>query len=263
MPVNAERRAALPALVPYGLLVTRTWLLEKGVTRHSLDNLVKSDQLISLVQGVYKRPETVLTWQGVLCSLQRMGSDLVLGGLTALEQQGLAHYLSLSEQKIIHLYGYDRLPSWVNKLGLPETFYRHGDSRLWGKGNEKRRGPSDTFTVDLPCSGLPYTLRVSTPERAICEVLADVPTKVSFEHADQLMQGLPGLSPRRLTDLLHRLKSVKVKRLFFVLAKRQNHAWMKKLDPTQFNLGSGKRVLIKGGKLDKEFQITIPEETYG
>ncbi len=263
MPVNATLRSRLAEFAPYGLLVTRRWLQKKGISRHSLDNLVKSGQLVALVPGVYKRPETVLKWQGVISSLQRMGSDLIPGGLTALEQQGLVHYLPMSEQKTIHLYGYDSLPSWANKLGLPEKFNRHGNFRLWGERKEDRGGQSELFTVDLPWSDLPIMLRVSTPERAICEVLEDVPGSVSFEHAGQLGQGLPGLSPRRLQQILNQLKSVKVKRLFFWFAERQNHAWMKKLDPAQFDLGSGKRVLIKGGKLNKKYSITVPEENDG
>jgi hypothetical protein len=263
MPVNATLRARLAELAPYGLLVTRSRLLQKGLSRHSIDNLIKSGQLAALVPGVYKRPETVLKWQGVVSSLQRMGSDLVPGGVTALEQQGLAHYLPLSEQRTIHLYGYDSLPVWVNKLGLPETFLRHGNSRLWGERKEDRCNQSELFTLDLPWSDLPIMLRVATPERAICEVLEDVPAAVSFAHAGQVMQGLPGLSPRRLQQILNQLKSVKVKRLFFWFAERENHAWLKKLDPARFDLGSGKRMLIKGGKFDKKYNITVPEERNG
>jgi len=100
-------------------------------------------------------------------------------------------------------------------------------------------------------------------ERAVLELLQDVPSGVSFEHAEQLMQGLATLSPRRLESLLRATRSVKAKRLFFWLAERQNHAWIKKLDAGAFDLGSGKRVLVKGGKLDKKYRITVPEEMYG
>jgi hypothetical protein len=53
---------------------------------------------------------------------------------------------------------------------------------------------------------------------------------------------------------------VKVKRLFFWLADRQSHSWRKKLDPTAFDLGAGKRVLVKDGKLDTHDRITVPKE---
>src|SRR6185503_11112868 len=120
-------------LVPYGLLVTRLWLKAKGLGRHTLDNWVKSGQLSSVVKGVLKRSDTKkLVWQSVICSLQRMGSNLTPGGRTALELQGLGHYLSLSQSKTIHLYGRDKLPAWVNKV-LPETnFVRHSGQQLFG-----------------------------------------------------------------------------------------------------------------------------------
>lgn len=261
MPVNADIRAELAKLVPYGLLAARSWLMEQGLSRHSLDNLVKSGQLVSLAAGVYKRPETPLKWQGVAVSLQRMGSDFVVGGLTALDLQGLSHYLALSSRRPVHLYGSDPLPTWINKLGLEETFQWHGNARLWAA--EQGTGMGTAFTVDLPWGDQTAGLRASCPERAICEVLTDVPEHVSFEHAEQLMQGLTTLSPRRLEAVLTRLKHVKAKRLFFWLAERQGHAWFKKLDPDRFDLGQGKRVVAAGGKLNRKYQITVPDEMHG
>ncbi len=35
------------------------------------------------------------------------------------------------------------------------------------------------------------------------------------------------------------------------------------MDAGAFDLGSGKRVLVKGGKLDKKYRMTVPEEMYG
>jgi len=275
MPVNAGIRSELINLVPYGLVVTRGWLMEKGLKRHSIDNLVKSEQLLPLCQGVYKRPETKLKWQGVVCSVQRMGSDLTLGGLSALALHGYAHYLSLSQQKTVHLYGADKLPSWANKLIEDVKFVRHSDTRLLGhglyvhhdfdgkKGTTKNLDPLLGFTTEMPGVDESWPLTVSSPERALFEVLSDVPERVSFEHADQLMQGLSTLSPRRLEKLLARTGNVKVKRLFFWFADRHRHAWCKKLDSNDFDLGKGKRMLTKGGKLDKKYQITVPEEMYG
>ena len=90
-----------------------------------------------------------------------------------------------------------------------------------------------------------------------------MPSTVSFDYADALMQGLTSLSPIKLERLLYACTSVKVKRLFFWLASRYNYPWLKKIDSTKFNLGSGKRVLVQGGRLDKRFQITVPEHLYG
>ena len=70
---------------------------------------------------------------------------------------------------------------------------------------------------------------------------------------------LRNLSPRRLHRLLLACRSVKVKRLFLWFAERHQHGWLKKLDRNDVDLGRGKRMLVKGGKLDPKFHITVPE----
>ena len=57
---------------------------------------------------------------------------------------------------------------------------------------------------------------------------------------------------------------MKVKRLFFFfLADRHDHAWLKKVEHSRIDLGKGKRMLVKGGKLDAKHQITVPEDLNG
>ena len=76
----------------------------------------------------------------------------------------------------------------------------------------------------------------------------------TFHQADMLMEGLRKLSPRRLQTLLADCRSVKVKRLFFWFAERHQHAWLKQLDRNGIDLGHGKRMLVRGGKLDRQVQ---------
>jgi hypothetical protein len=78
-----------------------------------------------------------------------------------------------------------------------------------------------------------------------------------------LMHGMTNLSPRRMQKLLDDCKNVKVKRLFFFFADRHRPAWLKRLKKENFDLGKGKRMLVKGGKLDKAHQITVPEDLNG
>ena len=54
MPVNAELRERLPQLVPFGYIATKAWLRSLGLSLHSIDNLVKSRQLINDIEGQYK-----------------------------------------------------------------------------------------------------------------------------------------------------------------------------------------------------------------
>ncbi len=58
-------------------------------------------------------------------------------------------------------------------------------------------------------------------------------------------------------------RTVKVKRLFFFFADRHQHAWLKRLDKKAVDLGTGKRMLVKGGKLDPKYLITVPGDLDG
>jgi hypothetical protein len=105
-----------------------------------------------------------------------------------------------------------------------------------------------------------WPLTLSTSERAVLELLDELPDRESFHQADKLMEGLANLSPRRLQKLLEDCRSVKVKRLFFFFADRHAHAWLKRLERKRIDLGKGKRMLVRGGKLDSKYEITVPED---
>ncbi len=92
------------------------------------------------------------------------------------------------------------------------------------------------------------------------ELLDELPNRESFQQADKLIEGLVNLSPRRLQKLLEDCKSVKVKRLFFFFADRHGHAWLKRIERERIDLGKGKRMLVRGGRLDPVYGITVPED---
>ena len=258
MAVNLVRRKELYELMPEGIITTRKWLLDHHFSRHAIDNFVKSNQLTSISNGVYVRNTTKISWQSVVFSLQSiLKTDLVIGGLSALEMQGLAHYLSLSDKKTVHLYGNDKLPDWSTQLSLEINFIKHTTNRLFDNKSETNK-QTNYYTVERDWNASQGKLIIATPERAYLELLLEVPTKISFEHADQLMQGLTTLSPRRLQLLLESCQSVKVKRLFLWFAERHNYVWLHKIDRSKITLGAGNRMIAKDGKLDNKFKITVP-----
>lgn len=253
---------------------------DKELDRHVIDNFVKGGQLVSLAHGVYIRPGTTLTWEGVVCCLQNiLRTDLSVGGLTALELKGLGHYVALSGQRTIHLYGKGPLPKWISSILTDVVFTRHkvlfsaSEGLATGLATDKY-DPGQKKLYDFPGTtayvhetrleegAWPFTR--SSPERAYLEILMDVPDNLSFEHADQLMQGLTSLSPRRLEQLLKLTRNIKVRRLFYWFAERQQHIWFKKLSPLpaldKLGPGSGKRMIVQGGKLDTKYGITVPVE---
>ena len=101
---------------------------------------------------------------------------------------------------------------------------------------------------------------MKTTLRALLELLDELPQRETFHQVDMLIQGLTNLSPRRLQELLADCKNVKIKRLFFFFADRHGHAWLRSLKNKKFDLGQGKRMLVKGGRLDQTYQITVPKE---
>lgn len=178
-----------------------------------------------------------------------------IGGLTALEQSGQGHYLRSGGP--IAFYSPLPQPRWLSALKFQKELQWHGTARLWEFATLQQAQSLKEL------SWMDSSYLQATPEQAYLELLAEVPGKVSFEHADALMQGLTSLSPRRLDVLLQGCRHIKVKRLFFFFASRNNHAWLKHLDTTHVDFGSGKRVVVEGGKLDSQYLITVPENFHG
>jgi hypothetical protein len=252
-------KTQLEKLLPFGMVATKQWLIGKGISRHFLDNGVKSGSIVSITPGLYCKAGVPVTWEGVVTSLQKMSNKPVhVGGMTALELSGLTHYLTSHGKKTIHLYSESKLPGWLNTVSVKYEFRGHGTRRMWLSdvmGNSKFVREF-SWREDLP----PFY--ASTPEKAYLEMLIEVPARISFEHADEIMQGLTNLSPNRLELLLSGCCHVKAKRLFFWFAKRHNYRWYQKLTVDDFDLGSGKRVIAQGGKLDTDFFITVPESMH-
>jgi len=43
-----------------------------------------------------------------------------------------------------------------------------------------------------------------------------------------------------------------------LLAENCKHAWVKKVNLSKVDFGKGKRALIKGGRFDSKYNITVP-----
>ncbi|MEM5585919.1 type IV toxin-antitoxin system AbiEi family antitoxin domain-containing protein [Roseibium sp. AS2] len=264
--------------LPEGLVVDAAWLEERGIASNLRAYYVKSGWLEQPVRSVYRRPRGSLSWQQVVISLQTLllRTPLIVGGRTALELQGFAHYLS-HETKTVHLYGPKKPPAWLKKLNLPQRFVYHNSTTLFrndpitfglgslawniadGNGRDQSRFQGGSLSM-ITWGQWDWPLTLSQPERAYLEMLDELPKHESFHQADMIMQSAVNFSPRRLQKLLVDCDSVKVKRLFFFFADRHRHAWLKRLDKDTIDLGKGKRMLVPGGKLDPVYLITVPED---
>jgi hypothetical protein len=263
--------------LPEGLLADSAWFNKRGYSRQLQNHYVSAGWLEQPARGVFRRPRGTLSWQQAVISLQTILLDdpHIVGGRTALELQGYAHFLP-RRRKEVHLYGPRPLPTWLDKLPVDVRFVHHNSRKLfknepitYGISSLQMNILTDASVSNDPLQrGLTYQswgqwdwpLTLSTPERAILELLDELPRHESFHQVDRLMEGLSNLSPRRLQKLLVDCESVKVKRLFFFFADRHRHAWLKQLKKDQIDLGTGNRMLVRGGKLDRTYQITVPED---
>jgi hypothetical protein len=265
----------LEELLPEGLLADAALLEREGYSRGLRSHYVSAGWLEHPARGVFRRLRGSIGWEQVVISLQTLlGYPVSVGGRTALELQGYAHYLPQA-QKSIHLYSDSKLPAWLHKLPLEQHFVEHNRLRLIPPANSlSPQGiPLDAGQPEEEAAleqGLRITrwgqwnwpLVVSTPERAYLELLDELPQSETFHMADIMMEGLANLSPRRMQALLENIQSVKVKRLFFFFAQRHGHQWLGRIDQGKIDLGKGKRVLVKGGKLDSKLLITVPKEFF-
>jgi hypothetical protein len=108
-----------------------------------------------------------------------------------------------------------------------------------------------------------FSIRISSPARAIMECLYLTSGTESLVEAYQLMEGLNNLRPTSVQTLLETCTSVKVKRLFLFMAEKAGHDWLKYLQLEKIYLGSGKRALVTDGVYVSKYQITIPKALAG
>ena len=251
--------------VPPGFMVDTRWLRAQGIDPKSIHDYVDRGWLERVVRGVYRRPlpegaqgGNEESWAIPLLSLQWLMKYAVhLGGESALDMAGYAHYLKLGERSRVQFYG--EVPSWLKRLPMQtEIVVRRrtlfGDDPL-GIDDASLGAAATPPMVDV----WRWPLRTSSPERAILEALDELPRNANFENLDKFFEGLVSLRPRRLKALLTACRSVKVRRLFFVFADRHQHAWRKHLNTSGIDFGSGPRALVEGGRIHPAYRIYVPE----
>lgn len=265
--------------LPEGLVVDAAWLTDKGYPTNLRSYYVSQGILEQPVKRLYRRPYGDMRWEQIVISLQTvLGVPVIVGGRTALTLEGFGHYISERTREIF-LYAAKTPPSWLFELKLGVEFKVRNSERLFRNqpihfgltnlthdlrsGKSNSQDPVHASVRRVPWGHWEWPLTLSTPERALLEMIDELPNRESFHIVDTMIDSMQTLSPRRMTKLLTDCRSVKVKRLFFYFASRHDLRWMKSLRPEAFDLGTGKRVLVKGGKLDPRFQITVPEDLDG
>lgn len=252
--INKPSSLPLDQVLPDGQVVNRAWLQERGFDRSRIDFFLLSGKLVRVGRGAYRRSGPPLKWEHFVYSLQELGIDLHVGGRSALDILGYTHYLEMSGVKKIALYSVVPLPHWITSI--KEILFEHHAMQCFDVLD-------NTALTTKSFGHWDWQLRISSIELALLELLCEVRDEADFLVADKYFESSTSLRPKLVNVLLQQCTQIKAKRLFMWFAKRHNHAWVHELDRNAIDLGSGKRVIVKGGALDKEYQITVPREMSG
>jgi hypothetical protein len=213
-----------------GVPLTSEDLAALGISADLAVHYVRAGWLVRLARGVFSRPNDTLALHPSLVVLQRRIEGLHVGGKSALDWYGVRQYLS--QQPVLHLYGWDatRLPDWFTAR-FPAEYHR---KRLFDEQHNAllHIGPFEQR------KGAPM---VSSPERALLEVLSDVGVRQPLQEARELAESSYNLRADVLRELLQRCTSVKTVRLCLQLGRELSLPWSAKLDPAQLPTGSDRR----------------------
>lgn len=227
------------------------YLQENGYQKDLLKKYVSSGWLESLGYGAYKLRRDDVGWEGAVKALQEQKNlNIHPGGKTALELKGFGHYYRQESSKV-HLFGnrVDNLPKWFT-------------NQEWMNRITYVKTNLFDFGLLLPSSEVQINnilIKVSAPELAAMEMIHLIPKEQSFAEAYLVMESLTTLRPKLVQKLLESCSSIKVKRIFMWMAEKSGHSWIGDLNLGNVNFGSGKRVVVKDGELDKKYNITVPK----
>ena len=180
-----------------------------------------------------------------------------LGGESALDMVGYAHYLTLGGRSRVQFNG--EVPSWLKRLPMETEIVVRRRTLFGDDPVGLDEAGLEAGSIGASVEVWRWPIKASSPERAILEALDELPHRASFENLDKIFEGLVSLRPKQLMAQLTACRSVKVRRLFLVFADRHEHGWRKYLDTSKIDLGSGPQALVEGGKLHPTYRIYVPE----
>jgi hypothetical protein len=249
--IKSTRINHLIQTTPKGLVLLSGWLASEGYSYELLQRYRKGGWLKSIGKGAMVRSGDSLVLSGAITALQKQAnSDLHIGGRSALELSGVAHYLQLdSEETTLFTANKSSIPFWFT-------------NNLWDR---KPKIFSATLFRDNEVGLAEYhdgelKMNISGAARATMECLSLCPNLFPLTEAYELMEGLTSLRPAQVQTLLEQCKSVKVKRLFLYFAERVGHSWFKYIDTKSIDLGGGVRSFASDGAFVSKYQMVLPKE---
>ena len=225
------------------------WLRSYGADRKLAYKYCKSGYLEKVVSGVFVKANDVPSPHAVVRYLQEeLRLKLHVSGRTALELQGHKHYLGMGEKNKLYITSYENriFPKWLKEYwGHFEVSFRKSSLLNEEKYLTEVSG-EEGFKIMVACR-----------ELAILELIENFDLSSSLETVENYAESLHTLRAHVVQDILEDCNSIKVKRVFLYLAEKLNLPFLKKLKLEKIDLGSGKRVVVKGGTFDRKYNITV------
>lgn len=226
-----EPLARLPRGGPLGKEV----LSAHGITAKRASALVRSGWLLRLGRGAYGLPGDTLQRDACLAFLAQQVAGLHVAGKTALAWRGVRHNLAFRETVVLWGDQPARLPGWLD--GVVRVRYR----------------VAHIFDTELPAglglaplAGGHPELPVSSPERALLELLSETGSFEGLEEVRQLVESTRNLRLPLLDELLGHLTRIKVARLAARLAGELELPWADLAQRHSRRLGGGRRWVAVG-----------------
>ena len=237
---------------PENQLITQKWLDSINISRQLANKYAKTGWIEKIDRGLYKKKNTKIYWESLVARLQNDNIlQTHLGANTAIDIHSLNHYISMGDNYHLWLYKDEEtnknLPSWFQK-SLDSNCTLHFMKRKLFDCEIKKS--LQTKLVEN------QNLLVSTKERAILELLSLCPQHYSLEYCMFIMENMLSLNPSLLQKLLESCNSDKVKKLFFLLAEHEDHAWFKRLNKSKISFKRNKVIVEENKHYYKKYNIS-------
>jgi hypothetical protein len=246
---------------PEGTIFTSSFLAQIGVSAKLAWWYTRSGLLKRIAPKLYIKKSDVISWPAVVSTLQsQMDLSIHVGGISALNILRLIGKNNLSDDsdfdfftKKIFLFANAKitLPSWLSQY---ENYFEIVNCSLF-----KSKGVSAGL-VKYKVGKV--EISISCPERAVMEILHISPKVHTLYSVAEWMEMLKDMKPDITQLLLENCNSIKVKRFFLYFAERFWHSMASELDLKKINLGSGKRVIGRGGiyRYHPKYMLSLPEK---
>lgn len=213
-----------------GALLDIAALAEVGVSPGKARYWARNGWLTRLGDGIYQVPGDELELQTCIAYLSKKVPGLHVGGKTALAWRGVKHNLAVKERVLLWGAVQVKLPSWFT-----EKFeHKFQVTHIFDAALSPNAGLS-------PLPGGNSSVLVSTPERALLELLSDAGKFQTLEETRNIFENIRNLRMEVLEELLQHVTRIKVVRMARDFAEDLNPPWLELAEKNCERLGGGNR----------------------